>query len=613
MRRAWTTRRSLVTGAGLTAGAALGISGVAHATEFTVTNLSDGAAPGPGGSLRKAVSDANTNAGPDSIVFDSSLSGRLLLTQASIPINEALTISGPGADVLTVDAYYGLGRIFTIDPTTLGDPVSISGLTMAYGHPTGSGGAIFNQDAKLSVADSLLYANASGSLATGVGGGAIADNAGYASGAQTTITNSTIVGNSAPYGSGGGVASSMQLGTIRNSTIAGNIAASFGGGLLSANGGLLQDSTVAGNYAYGSGGGINEFGSGTPHVTIENSLVGDNDADDSGPDVFGGVEFDAQFSLLENATGVTVNPTVASSNILGADPGLPSYLTFSGGTTPTLLPSFDSPVIDQGKTAGGVTTDQRGLSRPFDLPDFTNSAATGADGADMGAVELTVNETTPADLNVSVTDSPDPVTVGDPLNYAFHVQNSGPEDATGVVLREVIPNHVSLSTLSGDCTVTGTDPLYGTYIDCDLGDLASGGSATRNFTVTPQSDATSVPYITAYAAVSGDQVDPDTYNNFSYADTVVQNPLAPQQPPTITPPPGNSNVAAAVKRCKKKFRHNAKKRKKCIKRAKGRAAASVQKRWTSAPPVHPFTERPRPRGIRPLPLNSRLNRLNDER
>jgi uncharacterized repeat protein (TIGR01451 family) len=303
---------------------------------------------------------------------------------------------------------------------------------------------------------------------------------------------------------------------------------------------------------------------------------------------------------------------VANSNITGTDPALPSTLTFTGGTTPTLLPAYNSPVIDQGLTAGGVSTDQRGLARPFDLPSFTNSTATGADGADMGAVELTTNETTPADLTVSVTDSPDPVTVGDPLNYAFHVQNDGPEDATGVVLTEAIPNHVSLSTLSGDCAVTGTDPIYGTYIQCDLGDLASGASVTKNFTVTPQSDAASAPYITAYAGVSGDQADPNTGNNFSYADTTVQKPPSPQLPPVVTPPSGKSNVAAAVKRCKKKFRHNAKKRKKCIKRARGRAASSVERRWTTAQPAHPFTERPRPRGIRPLPFNSRLNRLNGE-
>jgi uncharacterized repeat protein (TIGR01451 family) len=607
---AWTTKRSVMTGAGFTAGAVLGMSGVAHATDFTVTNLSDGADPGPAGSLRKAITDANTNPGPDNILFSASLSGRILLTEASIPITDALTINGPGADVLAVDAYYGLGRIFTINPTTQGDPVSISGLTLAYGHPVGSGGAIFNQDAKLTVADSLLYANSSGSAATGVGGGAIADAADYASGAQTTIVNSTVVGNSAAYGAGGGVASAAQLGTIRNSTIAGNTAATFGGGLLSANGGLLQDSTVAGNYAYGSGGGIDEFGSGTPHTTIENSLIGDNDADDSGPDLFGGVEFDAQFSLVENPGTATVNSTVMDSNLLGSDPRLPGYLTFSGGTTPTLLPAYDSPVIDQGMTAGGVTTDQRGLTRPFDLS-FTNSAATGADGADMGAVELTVNETTPADLGVSMTDTPDPVTVGDPLNYAFHVANTGPEDATNVVLSELIPNHVSLSSLSGNCAVTGTDPDYGTYIDCNLGDLASGASATQDFTVTPQSDAASAGYITAYAAVSGDQVDPNTYNNFDYAGTVVQNPSVPP-PPAPTPPtttPQGTSKAAAIKRCKKKFRHNARKRKKCIKRAKRQAAASVYRRWASAPPVHPFTKRPRPKGIHALPTRSRLSRL----
>ncbi len=606
-----TLRTSVLTGAGLTAGAVLGTGGVANAADFTVTNLSDGPSPGPAGSLRKAITDANANPGLDNVVFDSSLSGAVYLAYGALEITQELTVQGPGAGTLRIDGYFNYSRLITVDPDVAGDPVTISGLSLAYGF-AGRGGAISNLGSKLTVADDLIYANAADS--PGIGGGAVYDSGEYASGAETLILNSTIVGNVATNGAGGGIGSSAQLGTIRNSTIAGNTAATNGGGLLSANGGTLQDSTVAGNYAYGSGGGIDESGSGTPHVTLENSLVGDNAAGTGGQDLFGTVQFDAQFSLLENTSGVTVNPTVANSNITGADAALPSYLSFTGGPTPTLLPAYNSPVIDQGLTAGGVSTDQRGLPRPFDLPSFTNSTAAGADGADMGAVEMTTNETTPADLNVSVTDSPDPVTVGDPLNYAFHVQNNGPEDATGVVLTELIPTHVSLSTLSGDCAVTGTDPLYGTYIDCDLGDLASGGSSTRNFTVTPQSDAASAPYITAYAAVSGDQADPNTYNNFSYTDTVVQKPPSPQQPPTVTPPPpGKSNVAAAVKRCKKKFRHNAKKRKKCIKRARGRAASSVERRWTTAQPVHPFTERPRPRGIRPLALNSRLNRLNDGR
>jgi hypothetical protein len=44
-------------------------------------------------------------------------------------------------------------------------------------------------------------------------------------------------------------------------------------------------------------------------------------------------------------------------------------------------------VSDRGK-AFGLTADQRGLTRPVDIPTIANSTATGADGADMGAVEV---------------------------------------------------------------------------------------------------------------------------------------------------------------------------------------------------------------------------------
>ncbi len=44
-----------------------------------------------------------------------------------------------------------------------------------------------------------------------------------------------------------------------------------------------------------------------------------------------------------------------------------------------------SPAIDKGKSFG-VTTDQRGVGRPYDFSSITN--ATGGDGSDIGAVEF---------------------------------------------------------------------------------------------------------------------------------------------------------------------------------------------------------------------------------
>jgi len=70
-------------------------------------------------------------------------------------------------------------------------------------------------------------------------------------------------------------------------------------------------------------------------------------------------------------------------------------LQSNGGTTPTMAPAPGSPAVDQGKSFD-VTTDQRGLLRPVELPAVPNSTAAGADGADVGAVELQLPKATEA-------------------------------------------------------------------------------------------------------------------------------------------------------------------------------------------------------------------------
>ena len=59
--------------------------------------------------------------------------------------------------------------------------------------------------------------------------------------------------------------------------------------------------------------------------------------------------------------------------------------------------------------------------------------------------------------------------------------NTGPQDATGVTLKETLPaglTLVSASPSQGTCTGTTT-------ITCDLGAMADPSSATVDFTVTP--------------------------------------------------------------------------------------------------------------------------------
>ena len=107
-----------------------------HAAPFTVTNLNDSGA----GSLRDAIAQANAAPGPDTITFG--VTGVISLI-GSIVINDALTITGPGADKLFIDGN-AFDRIFIIaDPSPPARPavsapmdylVTISGMTLQRAH-----------------------------------------------------------------------------------------------------------------------------------------------------------------------------------------------------------------------------------------------------------------------------------------------------------------------------------------------------------------------------------------------------------------------------------------------------------------------------------------------
>jgi hypothetical protein len=98
---------------------------------FTVTNLDDSG----GGSLREAITDANANAGADSIRFARGVEGTISLTQQLV-ITDDVTIYGPGADKLTVSGG-GVGRVFAILPSDLaGNPFVTPTLAQVATSPT---------------------------------------------------------------------------------------------------------------------------------------------------------------------------------------------------------------------------------------------------------------------------------------------------------------------------------------------------------------------------------------------------------------------------------------------------------------------------------------------
>jgi predicted outer membrane repeat protein len=387
--RGLSLKRSVITGAGISAGA-LGLASTASAATFAVDTTAD-TAPAIGEcasptltdcSLRQAIDVANATPNPggsfDYITFNSNVTGTITVG-SEMPITEPVYITGPGANVLTVSAAGGAPhRIFNIDLTAASNlPVGIYRLTLSGGHlATGSGGAIFDGDAVLKVNESVLSGNSAATY-----GGAIymrGDDAG--GGAGNIIYADTITGNTAGV-TGGGIYGHKSIGSLTTSTVTGNQVQSpttlghIGAGVYSAAYGHVIDSTVAGNGPAYWGAGV-AAGDG---MEIYNSILADNTAS-SFPDLHAGAGVKAGFSLIEDGSPLE---TTEGPNLIGVDPQL-GPLQNNGGATPTMQPSGGSPVIDQGHSRFG--RDQRLGPRRVDNPTVVN--ATGGDAADIGAVEL---------------------------------------------------------------------------------------------------------------------------------------------------------------------------------------------------------------------------------
>jgi filamentous hemagglutinin family protein len=209
------------------------------------------------------------------------------------------------------------------------------------------------------------------------GGGAGFGGAIFVRAGSLTLTNSTLVGNTATGGSGGGTDAGNGQGmggaifvnqgataTLINSTLNGNTGQDNGGGIYNYGGTLnLTNVTIANNTATnGNGGGVvnNTDLGGT--VNVGNTIIAAN-TNATSPDVSGLYNNQGNNLIERNdgSTGFTISPLVGTiANPV--NPGLAPLGDYGGSTqTQQLLPG--SPAIDAGVSIAGVTTDQRGVSR----------------------------------------------------------------------------------------------------------------------------------------------------------------------------------------------------------------------------------------------------------
>jgi hypothetical protein len=157
----------------------------------TVTNLNDAGA----GSLRQAIID--TPAG-GTVDFQPGLSGTITLTSGELAINQDLTISGPGASVITVSGN-NASRVF--DLTSSQATVSLAGLTITQGSAQ-DGGGVYIAGGTATITHCVMTGNtANGSLggdgAAGAGGGV------YVASGNVSIASSMVTANQANGSQGG--------------------------------------------------------------------------------------------------------------------------------------------------------------------------------------------------------------------------------------------------------------------------------------------------------------------------------------------------------------------------------------------------------------------------
>ncbi len=438
------------------------------------------ASPSVGASctLRDAITAADANGG--NIMFNTGLSGTITLGSPLPALTGQITISGPGASVVTVSGNGSttVGSIFTINS---GATVGISGLTIANGNAAsalGFGGGIINSGT-LTVSDCVLSNN----TAANNGGGIY-------SGGTLTVTNSTFSTNTASTGdgaNGGGIYSGGGTLTVNYSTFSGNTASGHDGGAIFAdNPASISNSTFSGNQALAGGAIANLSGT----MTVGNSIFSGNSAIDYGAGLLNGATLNATGNLFyNNLNGGTTEGDCFNCTPTNSVSGNPNLATLGnyGGPTPTMLPLPSSAAICAGSSSlipVGFSKDQRGdVNTNTSYSNYT----TGPACVDLGAVQTNYS------LNFST--EPGPISPATSILTNANFEAGVSLDESGAPLTaaaETIP-----LTLTGTGTLTNgsatTSSGIASYSTLQVDTAGTDDSLTANLAL--NSGATPAPSI----------------------------------------------------------------------------------------------------------------------
>jgi predicted outer membrane repeat protein len=346
--------------------------------------------------------------------------------------------------------------------------------------------------------------------------------------ATTTLTGCTLSGNSAQ--NGGGLENFGKL-MLTNCTFAGNSAVGSGGGIEAQGNLTVTSSTFSGNHA-NYGGAIDNY-YGDYKVTVENSiLAGDSAA--TGPEVCNSVTSGGHNLVAE----VDGSSGWVSTDFFGtvARPlnALLSALGNYGGPTQTLALLPGSPVIGKGIAVSGVSTDQRGVTRPssgVDIGAFQSQGFTLTPVSGSTPQSATINTAFAKALAVTVTakDSLEPVAGG---VITFAAPSSGATAGLSGTTATIGSNGAASVNATANNT-TGTYHVTAT---------AAGAAASASFTLT-NTALVIVVYDAASASITTGTSQPGTLTVQSAAQTLPADPNGKTSGPA---PAGTSTAFTAL-------------------------------------------------------------------
>jgi hypothetical protein len=411
--------------------------------------ISDNSAGFDGGGICNAGTESTVTVTDSTIAHNSALFGGGLRNDGTLTVSGS-TISGnsatnQGRGTSAQDVGGGIYNNFgtlTVSGSTISD-------NSAGGSSGGKGGGIDSLGGTVKVTSSTISGN------TAAGGSSNGSDGGWGGGiyyesgdGNLTVTDSTISDNSATAGQppdgqtagaggyGGGIytdselavcgdpASATSTTTITNSTISGNSAAdgvdshgavdAGGGGIYNQDGlTVINNSTITNNTAPdGWGSGVASYGDCWTPTKVLSSIISANtntDVDFVFEDLNSFTSNGYNLIGDGNATAA-FNQTGDQTNV--GDPRL-GALADNGGPTKTHALLAGSPAIDKGKS--DLTTDQRGQHRPFDDPSI--APATGGDNSDIGSFEaqsVVLNSSPQATNDTYSTDEDTAITVAAP-------------------------------------------------------------------------------------------------------------------------------------------------------------------------------------------------------